>query len=126
MPHVTIEYTDNIKEASNIPLLLEKVNQSLLQHRDVIPIGGLRTRAIELKDYRIADGAEDDAFVHLTLKLGSGRSDEDIKKVCDGLFHTVKEHYANLFDKRYLALSMEIYEFTRTTYKHNNIHHRYK
>ncbi|WP_405096655.1 5-carboxymethyl-2-hydroxymuconate Delta-isomerase [Oceanobacillus sp. FSL H7-0719] len=126
MPHVTIEYTNNIKEESNIPFLLEKVNQSLLKHRDIIPVGGLRTRAVELKDYRIADGTEDDAFVHITLKLGSGRSDKDIKKVCDCLFDTVKEHYTVLFDHRYLALSLEVYEFTRPTYKKNNIHQRYK
>ncbi|MHA6252268.1 5-carboxymethyl-2-hydroxymuconate Delta-isomerase [Oceanobacillus sp. CAU 1775] len=126
MPHVTIEYTDNIEEASNIPLLLQKVNQSLIKHHDVIPIGGLRTRAIGLKHYLVADGTEDDAFVHLTLKLGSGRSDEEIEKVSTALFQAVKKHYAALFNERYLALSMEVYEFTRPTYKLNNIHQRYK
>jgi len=126
MPHLIIEYTDNIKKASNIPLLLQKANDTLLVHKDVIPIGGLRTRAIELNDYRVADGTGDDAFVHLTLKLGSGRKEADIKRVGDALFKTVKDHLAHLFEKRYLALSMEIYEFSRPTYKQNNIHQRYK
>ena len=126
MPHLIIEYTANIKEASNIPRLLKKANETLLQHRDIIPIGGLRSRAIELNDYCVADGSQDDAFVHVTLKMGSGRSEKDIKKVGDHLFQTIKDHYATLFDQRSLALSMEIYEFARPTYKQNNIHLRYK
>src|SRR5690625_289640 len=102
MPHLIIEYTDNLKAEVNIPELLKKANHSLLQHRDIIPIGGLRTRAIELKDYCVADGTEDDAFVHATIKLGSGRSEEAIKKVCDDLFETIKSHFAPIFEKRFL------------------------
>lgn len=126
MPHVIFEYTDNIKEESNIRQLLQKANETLLKHQGIIPIGGLRTRAIELKDYCVADGREDDAFVHVTIKLGKGRREEDIQKVCDDLFAMIKDHYADIFEKRYLALSMEIHEFTRPTYKQNNIHLRYK
>lgn len=126
MPHLTFEYTDNIKKEADIKALLKKANETLLRHRDIIPIGGLRTRAIELNDYCIADGSEDDAFVHAILKLGSGRTEEDIQKISDDLFEMMKEHFSTLFEQRYLALSLEVYEFTRPTYKHNNIHLRYK
>ncbi|HEX6593975.1 MAG TPA: 5-carboxymethyl-2-hydroxymuconate Delta-isomerase [Bacillota bacterium] len=126
MPHVVIEYTDNIKEEANIPQLLKKVNEVLLSHRDLIRSGGLRTRAIQLTDYIIADGTEDDAFVHATLKLGKGRSEVQIKKLSDDLFQLIKDHFSQLFVRRYLALSLEVYEFQRPTYKQNNIHHRYE
>ncbi|MBP2076054.1 5-carboxymethyl-2-hydroxymuconate Delta-isomerase [Oceanobacillus polygoni] len=126
MPHLIIEYTANLKEETDIPELLKKVNDSLLSHSTIIPIGGLRTRAIELVDYRVADGTEDDAFVHATLKLGGGRTEEDKKVLCDDLFATIKDHFADLYEKRYLALSLELHEFTNPTYKHNNIHTRYK
>lgn len=126
MPHFYIEYTSNIKADAAIPELLQKVNRTLLSHRNIIPIGGLRSRAIELTDYLVADGTEDDAFVHATLKLGKGRSEEDKKVVCDDLFNEITEHFADLFAKRYLALSMELCEFANPTYKQNNIHTRYK
>ncbi|KKE77701.1 5-carboxymethyl-2-hydroxymuconate Delta-isomerase [Bacilli bacterium] len=126
MPHLIIEYTDNLKEEATIPVLLEKVNNALLSHSDIIPIGGLRTRAVELKDYRIADGSEDDAFVHATLKLGGGRSEEAKKMLCDDLFQAIKDHFESIYNKRYLALSLELFEFTSPTYKQNNIHTRYK
>ncbi len=126
MPHIYIEYTDNIKEEAGIEALLEKVNQTLLNHSDIIPVGGLRTRAIELQDYLVADGTEDDAFVHVILKLAPGRTDEQKKAVCDDLFQTIKGHFVHIFEKRYIALSMELYEFQNATYKHNNIHTRYE
>lgn len=126
MPHLYIEYTSNIKPEADIPALLKKVNDTLLSHPDIIPIGGLRSRAMELTDYLIADGSEDDAFVHATLKLGGGRSEEDKQKLCDDVFDAIKAHLADLFEKRYLALSMELYEFQAPTWKQNNIHKRYK
>ncbi len=127
MPHIIVEYTDNLKNDANIPSLLEKINGVLIARSPLFPTGGIRSRAIELQDYRVADGQEDDAFVHVTLKIGAGRSQEDKKSVCDELFETIKEHFAFLFSERYLALSMELIEFSETgTYKHNNIHERFK
>ncbi|GLY09513.1 5-carboxymethyl-2-hydroxymuconate Delta-isomerase [Bacillus badius] len=127
MPHFIIEYTDNIKAEAEIPALLKKVNQLLISYDGTFPIGGIRSRAIELHDYVIADGTEDDAFVHAVLKIGAGRPESVKKMVCDELFQVMKDHFADLFANRYLALSMELIEFSEAgTYKHNNIHARYK
>ena len=127
MSHCIVEYTDNIKDEARIPELLKKINMSMLSHEGVFPPGGVRSRAIELKDYCVADGTADDAFVHATLKIGYGRSEEVKKKVCEDLFAVMKDHFADLFARRYLALSMEFAEFSEAgTYKHNNIHGRYK
>jgi 5-carboxymethyl-2-hydroxymuconate isomerase len=128
MPQFILEYTDNIKAEADIPGLLKKVNDTIIgQEGGVFPIGGTRSRAIELKDYRMADGAADYAFVHATFKIGAGRSDAQKKRVCDALFEMMKEHFAALFSTRYLALSMELYEYDeRGTYKHNNVHARFK
>lgn len=127
MPHIIVEYTDNIKNDANIPNLLEKINGVLIARSPLFPTGGIRSRAIELQDYRVADGKEDDAFVHVTLKIAAGRSEEDKKAVCDELFEMIKDHFAELFAERFLALSMELIEFSEVgTYKHNNIHKRFK
>jgi len=128
MPQVIIEYTDNLKADADIPALLEKINETIIsQPGGIFPPGGTRSRAIELTDYRMADGAEDYAFVHTTFKIGAGRTAEQKKKVCDDLFEVLKTHFASLFEHRYLALSMELYEYDeRGTYKHNNVHARFK
>lgn len=126
MPHFVLEYTDNLKPEGRIPELLAKVNAVLIAQDGAFPTGGIRARAIELHDYVIADGAEDDAFVHAHLKIGAGRSEEVKKKTCEALFEAMKAHFAELFAKRYLALSLELSEFSEAgTYKHNNIHRRF-
>ncbi|MFS0574717.1 5-carboxymethyl-2-hydroxymuconate Delta-isomerase [Sporosarcina sp. 179-K 3D1 HS] len=127
MPHFIVEYSDNLKDEVKMPELLKKIHEVMIARDSVFPIGGLRSRAIELKDYRVADGAEDDAFVHATLKIGAGRPEDVKKEACDALFEVIKDHFAPVMAKRYLALSMELYEFSEAgTYKQNNIHIRFK
>ncbi len=127
MPHFVIEYTSNIKAEARIPQLLAKANEILIAQGGVFPVGGIRSRAIELQDYCVADGQADYAFVHCNLKIGGGRTEGEKTKVCSELFDAIKDHFAEMFSKRYLALSLELNEFSETgTYKHNNIHARFK
>jgi 5-carboxymethyl-2-hydroxymuconate isomerase len=127
MPHFIVEYTSNIKAEARIPQLLAKVNAILIAQGGVFPTGGIRSRAMELQDYCVADGEADYAFVHCNLKIGAGRTEVQKKKVCDELFEAIKDHFAELFSKRYLALSLELNEFSESgTYKQNNIHARFK
>ena len=127
MPHFIAEYTDNIKDQADIRGMLKKVNQVLIDQGGVFPIGGIRARAIELRDYVMADDQEDYAFVHATLKIGAGRSDAEKQKACEELFAMMKEHFAPLFASRYFALSMELYEFDEGgTFKQNNVHARFR
>jgi 5-carboxymethyl-2-hydroxymuconate isomerase len=126
MPHITVEYTANLGPDVDIPGLLAKIHGVLIAQDGLFPTGGIRSRAIELAHYRIADGAADDAFVHLTAKIGAGRDEAAKKRAFDALFEAVKLHFAQLFATRYLALSMEVDEFSEAgTWKHNNIHARF-
>jgi 5-carboxymethyl-2-hydroxymuconate isomerase len=126
MAHFTVEYTRNIAAEADIPGLLRKANEALIGQQ-VYPIGGVRSRAIELTDWCMADGADDYAFVHGTLKIGAGRSREVRQRTGDALFEVMKAHFAELYARRYLALSLEIYEFDEAgTWKHNNVHARFR
>jgi 5-carboxymethyl-2-hydroxymuconate isomerase len=128
MPHFIVEYTDNIQDDANISALLKKAHDIIIgQDGGVFPPGGTRSRAIALTDYRMADGEEDYAFVHVTLKIGAGRTEAQKTKVCDELFSMMKAHFSALFARRYLALSMELHEFDEGgTYKYNNVHARFR
>jgi len=127
MPHLIYEYTDNLLPGADIPALLLKSNQVLIAQGGVLPIGGIRSRAICLSEYCVADGTVDDAFVHAVLKIGAGRSEEVKKKIGDDLFKMLSEHFAETAKQRTLALSLEIVEFSEAgTWKQNNIHARYR
>lgn len=127
MAHITVEYTANIRPQADIRGLLRTINNTLIAQPGVFPIAGIRSRALELTDYRMADGAADYAFVHITLKMGAGRDAATRKRAGDALFAAVKAHFAELYSQRLLALSMEVCEFDEGgTYKHNNAHERFK
>jgi 5-carboxymethyl-2-hydroxymuconate isomerase len=127
MPHLTFECTDNIYDDAAIPTLLKRANDVLIAQGGIYPTGGIRSRAVRLHDWCVADGSHDDAFVHATLKIGSGRSPEARQRTGDALFRLMTEHFADLYARRGLALSLEILEFGEAgTWKQNNIHARYK
>lgn len=127
MPHLTIEYTDNIANP-RIPELLRALNAVLLARPDTFPVGGIRARAYRLSEYALADSSQpSDAFVHLTLEIGAGRSEEVKKETGDALFAVLTEHFAEAYAAHGLMLSAEISEFSEAgTWKKNNIHARYK
>ncbi|WP_036770921.1 5-carboxymethyl-2-hydroxymuconate Delta-isomerase [Photorhabdus australis] len=122
MPHFYAECTENIREQANLPELFSKVNQSLAD-TGIFPLGGIRSRAIWLDTWHMADGKHDYAFVHMTLKIGAGRSLESRQQVGELLFTLIKEHFSSLMAQRYLALSFTMEELDPVlNYKQNNVH----
>ena len=126
MPHFIAECTDNIREQADLPGLFAKVNEALAA-TGIFPIGGIRSRAHWLDTWQMADGKHDYAFVHMTLKIGAGRSLESREEVGEMLFALIKTHFAELMASRYLALSFELDELHPTlNYKQNNVHVLFK
>ena len=122
MPHFIAECTDNIREQADLSGLFSKVNDALAA-TGIFPIGGNRRRAIWLDPWQMADGQHDYAFVHMTLKIGAGRSLESRQDVGDMLFTLIKAHFAALMESRYLALSFELDALHPTmNYKKNTVH----
>lgn len=126
MPHFIAECTDNIREQADLPALFAKVNEALAA-TGIFPLGGIRSRAHWLDTWQMADGKHDYAFVHMTLKIGAGRSLESREAVGEMLFALIKAHFAALMASRYLALSFELDELHPTlNYKQNNVHALFK
>lgn len=126
MPHFIAECTENIREQADLPGLFSKVNEALTA-TGIFPPGGIRSRAHWLDTWRMADGKRDYAFVHMTLKIGAGRSLESRQAVGEALFTLIKTHFAPLMENRYLALSFEIEELHPTlNFKQNNVHALFK
>jgi 5-carboxymethyl-2-hydroxymuconate isomerase len=127
MPHTIVEYSDNLAAEGDIPGLLRKIAAKLCDSDGVFPIGGVRVRAYPAHDYVIADGKDYYAFVHIVVKLGPGRSAFFKKRFFGELFDVIKAHFAELMERRYLALSMYVEEVDESgSYKHNNIHRKFK
>ena len=126
MPHFVVEYTDNLTDP-RIADLLTAVNQVLVAQDGIFPTGGIRSRAVRVTEYAIADQAADYAFVHAKLLIGAGRSLEEKKRVGDDVFEAIKRHFETAFAARPLAISLDLEEVGELgSWKHNNLHSRFK
>ena len=70
MPHLTLEYTDNLE--FDIQPLLARLHEEIVA-TGAVNLKGLKSRAVRHTDYRIADGNPDYAFVHINLLIREGR-----------------------------------------------------
>lgn len=122
MPHFIAEYSENIKKDIDFKDFFGQVNQ-FLGATGVFPLAGIRSRAIAMHDYVIADAQHDYAFIHMTLKVGSGRDLATRKAIADELFQLIDAYFKPLKDQRLLAISFEMIELDPVlNYKSNNIH----
>ncbi len=126
MAHIVIEYSAGLRERLALPALLSAVHQAALT-TGVFPVGGLRTRAYEAQHYVIADGHPDNAFVHLSLKVGHGRDLETRRRAGETIFEAACRHLAGIYQSQPLAISLEMQEIDPVlTFKKNNLHERVK
>ena len=126
MPHFIVEYSANLDSEIKIQKLFGKLQDTALE-TGVFPLGGIRFRAVRCDKYLIADGDPENAFVHMTLKIGYGREADVRKAVGEKLFSTLKNHFKSMFEKRPLALSFELVELhPELSFKENNIHKHIK
>ena len=122
MPHFIIEYSSNLDDEIKIQKLMNTLQDAALE-TGVFPLGGIRFRAVRCDKYLIADGDPENAFVHMTLKLGHGRDAATRKEVGEKLFEVMKAYFKPVFAKRPLGLSFELVELEKElSFKENNIH----
>ena len=129
MPHLTLDYSANLRADGALGPLCAALAQTLAEFRvdgkAVYPVGGIRVRAFAADDYCIADGRADAAYLHACLSVARGRSEATLKATGDAVFAVIQQHFAALFERQGLALSMEVQEFPESgTWKHNNLHAR--
>jgi 5-carboxymethyl-2-hydroxymuconate isomerase len=126
LPHLIVEYSANVEQAMALDALLDKLHACALE-TGVFPLGGLRVRAHRADHYRIADKAADNGFVHVTALIGHGRALDVQQRAGEQLFAVLTEHLASLYDKRPLAISLNVQEFHPVlNFKKNNLHEHLK
>jgi 5-carboxymethyl-2-hydroxymuconate isomerase len=107
MPHLTLEYTDNLD--FEVQTLLARLHSELVA-TGAINLKGLKSRALRHSEYRIADGDPDYAFVHVDLLIREGRPLEVQKDASQRVLAALKETFGDRFEKRHMSLSVDIKE----------------
>ena len=107
MPHLTLEYTDNIEV--DVQPLLARLHEEVVA-TGAINLKGIKSRAIKHTQYRLADGDPDYAFVHVGLLIREGRPIEVQKEATQRVMKVLKESFGHLFEKRKLSLTVDLKE----------------
>ena len=114
MPHLTLEYTDNVHPEVAFDELFARLHQVLVDV-GAIAIGNCKSRARCLDNYFIGDGGSQHAFAHLTIRFLGGRS-VDLKRQIGRECLVVLEKALTPSSPLDLQITVEIQEIERTTY----------
>lgn len=107
MPHLTLEYTDNV--AFDIQSLLAQLHQAMVD-TGAVNLKGLKSRVIRHTDYRIADGYEGYGFVHLNLLIKEGRSFDTRQEMVQRTMKVLEDTFQHYFEDGYISLSVDLKE----------------
>jgi len=107
MPHLTLEYTDNLE--FDVQPLLARLHEEVVA-TGAINLKGIKSRVVRHTEYRIADGDPNYAFVHVGLLIREGRPIEIQKEATRRVMAVLKETFGYRFEKGYLSLSVDLKE----------------
>ncbi len=108
MPHIVVEYSDNIT-GLNVPKLVQELHATLAKEESV-DIKRIKSRAIPFGVYVVGDKGPDGAMVHITLKV-LPRPVDVAKRMALDLQKTVRNHV-----KPECAVTVEIVNLDGATY----------
>lgn len=122
MPHIVIEYSANLDGVLDMQALVNAMHEAALK-TGVFPAGGARTRAARREHYRVGDGRPEAAFIHVSVRVGTGRDEATRRAAGQALFDTLVAETQSVFDSRPLGISFELSEIPDGfKWKKNNIH----
>ena len=124
MPHIIIEYSDNLEGPLPIQGMVDRVHQTALDH-GLPALDALRTRAAGREHFRIADGDPTNALIALTARIGPGRDSATKSSFLEALMAALEETIEPISSEFAVALSAEIQEIDpQLRINHNHVRTR--
>lgn len=117
MPHLTLEYTDNLNDF-DAPRALLAVNGALAAS-GLFADADIKSRAHRLSDYRIGTAEAERAFVHIRIALLGGRSEAQRKALADATLGALQEAMGKALERkqgREIQLSVETVDIDPASY----------
>jgi 5-carboxymethyl-2-hydroxymuconate isomerase len=107
MPHIVIEYSENLEVIDMMQDLQKLVCEFGLFNPDAV-----KSRSVAYQDYILPNGYDD--FVHVTLSILEGREEAAKQKLADEAFVIMQRYYA-----KNVKLSFDIREMFAISYRKN-------
>lgn len=110
MPHITIEYSENLNGSESIPTLVERIHAAAIG-TGAFPTGGVRTLALPSMCSRVGDGAPANGFVQIHVRIAPGRTVETRQAIIKALFEAARSVLKPVFAAGPFGLQIELSEF---------------
>ena len=124
MPHFTLEYSSNLDGRVDMQQVCDVVHQAMMD-TGLFELGAVRVRAVRCDAFAIADRLPRNAFVDMSLRMGTGRSTQDRERAGTAIFEAVSALLRPLLTAPHFALSLEIREIDPAlSWKRNAMHPR--
>jgi len=107
MPHLSIDYSPTLETRVDLGGLCRALHD-VLTASGLFPVAGIRIRAHKADHAIVADGHPDNDFLAMTLAVGAGRTEAQLKGAGDALFAAARANLADPLASPHFALSLEI------------------
>jgi 5-carboxymethyl-2-hydroxymuconate isomerase len=115
MPHVVLEYSDNVLEQVEFNDFFKKLH-SLIIENGPFELKDIKSRAVRRENFYVADGNESNGFIHLTLSILTGRELNLKQALGERILSFLKQEFARSYEGMSCSISVEIRELDRDTY----------
>jgi 5-carboxymethyl-2-hydroxymuconate isomerase len=115
VPHLTLEYSANIGQSVRFAPLFSDLHR-LLEEVAGIDIANCKSRAVCQQVYFVAAGKDQEAFVHLELRLLEGRPPAVKERIGQACLEVMERVLAPSRARLRLQLTVEIVEMARDSY----------
>lgn len=121
MPHMIVEYSNNIKDLQADKLLLS-LNQALI-NTGHIKAAELKARLSNTGDFLIGLGDLDHAFIHVHVYLLAGRSEAEKNSIADAAIAALQAFNAYQAEQLTVQRSVQLTDMPATDYRKSVVTH---
>ena len=107
MPHVQIDYSPNLERRLDIAGLCRTLRDAAVAS-GILPLAGIRVRAIKADHVVIADGQPDHAYLDISVRLRGGRTDAAKAEATALIFAAAEAYCAEVMATSSFMLSLEM------------------
>ena len=113
MPHISLEYTENIETIIKSDLF-DKLITIIIQAAEV-KYEHCKSRAVKINDFYIGSSNNNEGFVHLKIKILEGRTEKIKNQIAQESLKVLKSYFQNT-KAHNIQYSIEIQEVKQGNY----------
>lgn len=115
MPHIILEYSENIDLPGDKKELFGRIHQ-ILNTVAGIRLENCKSRALMHMDYCIGDGESNNAFVHLDVRFMEGRTGAIKSRIGKALLELLKSRFTMDPEDKKVQITVEVRDIQKKEY----------